>query len=181
MSGEAIAFVVVFVGLAWFALVRFHRAPTGDDAGLPTVLRGATLAYAERSFRSHKRRLVARLDRAYRTADQGLVLVELKTRSRDEVYLADIIELSVQRLAVQDETGEGVSRQAWVVVEDPASRSRRPHKVQLLAAEEVTALQYRYRALRGGGVAAPAPASTQRQCLQCGHRGRCAATFGDRG
>ena len=45
-------------------------------------LRGAEIAYAERTFRSHRHRLVARLDRAYRTP-AGVQLVELKTRPRD--------------------------------------------------------------------------------------------------
>jgi hypothetical protein len=45
---------------------------------------------------------VAKIDRAYRVGGE-LKLVELKTRARDLVYMSDIIELSVQRIVVQDD------------------------------------------------------------------------------
>lgn len=116
MSGEFVAFVVVIVFVASAMLLRRQRSriTVGDEQGLPPELHGAEIAFAERTFRSQRRQFVARLDRAYRTAG-GLHLVELKTRERDAVYISDVIELSVQRIAVEDEAGEPVSGDAWAM------------------------------------------------------------------
>jgi CRISPR-associated exonuclease Cas4 len=126
MNGELAAIVVVIVIIASAGCLLRHRSRffDADEQGLPTVLRGAEIAFAEKTFQSQRRQLVARLDRAYRTAD-GLQLVELKTRARDAVYMADVIELSVQRIAVEDETGEPVSGDAWVVVQNSRTGARR--------------------------------------------------------
>ena len=116
MSGEFVAFVVVIVFVASAMLLRRQRSriTVGDEQGLPPELHGAEIAFAERTFRSQRRQFVARLGRAYRTAG-GLHLVELKTRERDAVYISDVIELSVQRIAVEDEAGEPVSGDAWAM------------------------------------------------------------------
>ena len=182
MSGELVAFVVVILFVASAALLHRQRsrAIVGDEQGLPPELRGAEIAFAEKTFRSPRRQLVARLDRAYRTAD-GLQLVELKTRACDVVYMADVIELSVQRIAVEDETGEPVSGDAWVVVQNSRSGARRPHKVRLLEVGEITAMSERYIAVVRGQVERPNPSRSVSQCAQCAHKGRCWAKFRDRG
>jgi hypothetical protein len=180
--GDAVATVVVIVLIASAALLLRQRSRIVDDEeqGLPPVLRGAKIAFAEKTFRSQRRRLVARLDRAYRTAN-GLQLVELKTRARDAVYMADVIELSVQKIAVEDETGEPVSGDAWVVVQNSRTGTRRPHRVRLLGVGEITAMSERYNAVVRGKVAWPNPSLSVSQCAQCAHKGRCWAKFGDRG
>ncbi len=70
-----VAWVVLTALVASAVLVgrRDRSAPVTDDHGLPVELRGAPVAFAERTFRSRRRRLVARLDRAYRTGE-GLQL-----------------------------------------------------------------------------------------------------------
>jgi PD-(D/E)XK nuclease superfamily len=183
MSSEmAAALIVIALFTSALLFVRFRFAAGHDSAdqeGLPADLVGAELAYAERTFRSRQRRLVAKLDRAYRV-DGELKLVELKTRARDEVYMSDIIELSVQRLALQDGANEVVSPQAWVIVQNTITGARRPHKVRLMGTTEVTDMKNRYRAIVVGKVREPAPARAVRQCASCGHRDRCSATFNDR-
>lgn len=182
MSAEIIAVLVtlLFIG-SLFVFYRGNRTQEArDQRGLPDELRNAEIAYAEQTFRSHRRKLVARLDRAYRL-DGVLKLVELKTRSRDIVYMADVIELSVQRIALQDETGQPVARDAWVVVQSSTTGARRPHRVTLLGANEIENMRERYTAISRGHLRDPRPARSIRQCETCGHRDRCVATFGNRG
>ena len=172
--------MILFIASAALFARRGSHVRAGDGQGLPAELRGAQIAFAEVTFRSRRRRLVARLDRAYRTSD-GLQLVELKTRARDAVYMSDVIELSVQRIAVEDEAGEQVSGEAWIVVQNSQSGTRRPHKVRLLGIGEIMAMSERYSDVVRGKVGRPNPSRSLSQCAQCAHRERCSATFGDRG
>jgi CRISPR-associated exonuclease Cas4 len=175
------ALLVVVVMAASAALYVLQRAAeaSADERGMPRELCGAELAFAEQTFRSPRRRLVARLDRAYRVGGE-LLLVELKTRKRDAVRMSDVIELSVQRIVVQDQTKEPVSSTAWVVVENANTGVRKPHKVHLLGTEEVGALTERYRFVMTGLIRRPSPSPSQAMCRNCGHLARCAGEFGDR-
>ena len=181
MSSEMVALMVLLLLIASAVLFARHRASddADDEHGLPAELRGAEIAFAEQTFRSRGRRLVARLDRAYRTPT-GLQLVELKTRARNAVYMSDVIELSVQRIAVADETGESVSSDAWVVIQRPGRDARMSHKVRLMGVEEIAAMSERYGAVVRGKVGRPNAARSISQCAQCVHRTRCSATYQDR-
>lgn len=182
MGDGVVALLVLILFIASAALFARHglRTRAADEQRLPAELRGAQIAFAEATFRSHRRRLVAKLDRAYRTRD-GLQLVELKTRAHDVVYMSDVIELSVQRIAVEDDTGEPVSGQAWVVVQNSRTGVRRPHKVRLLRVDEIEALRERYSDVLSGQGGWPSPSRSLSQCAQCAHKERCSATFADRG
>ena len=175
----ALLVLIVFIASAALFARRGPRVRAGDQQGLPAELRGAQIAFAEATFRSQRRRLVARLDRAYRTSD-GLQLVELKTRNRDAVYMSDVIELSVQRIAVEDDAGEPASGEAWVVVQNSRSGARSPHKVRLLGVGEIMAMSERYSDIVRGKVGRPNPSRSLSQCAQCPQKDRCSATFGDR-
>jgi hypothetical protein len=144
----------------------------------PRALWRAELAYAEALFRSERRALVARVDRAYRLGGE-IVLLELKTRRADAVYDSDVIELSVQKAALQDATGEAVSRRAWVLVENADSGWRTPHEVELLDDGQLTALVRRYRQVRADRVRRPEGAANPAQCRHCGQRERCHARYGE--
>ena len=180
--GDGVAALILLIAFVASAILfaRSRSSQIDDiERGLPAELRGAEIAYAERTFRSHRHRLVARLDRAYRTS-AGVQLVELKTRPRDAVYMSDVIELSTQRIALQDETGETVSDEAWVVVQNSRSGSRRPSRVRLLGLSEIAAMRERYVAVVHGRVGRPAPARTPSQCDHCAHKARCGAKYQDR-
>jgi hypothetical protein len=89
MGDGVVALILLIAFVASAILFARSRSSQIDDIerGLPAELRGAEIAYAERTFRSHRHRLVARLDRAYRTP-AGVQLVELKTRpSRRRVHV----------------------------------------------------------------------------------------------
>ena len=178
-----IVVVLLFAaGLAFFWLRESSRGPNDvGEAWLPRELRSAQLAYAEQTFRSPARKLVARIDRAYRLGGQ-LTLVELKTRARAAANPSDVIELSVQRLALQDQTGEHVSMEAIVLAQDRATGARVPIRVRLMDAEGVEALVRRYREIRTGRTSsALRPAKHPRMCANCGHRAVCSKEYGDRG
>lgn len=168
----AIVLVILFAKLRWTSIKQ-------DERCLPAELRGAEVAYAEVTFKSHSRRLVAKLDRAYRTT-AGVQLVELKTRQSDVVYQSDVIELSVQRIALADETGEAVLSEALVVVQNSRTGGRRPHKVRLMDPADIMAMRERYVDVVQGRVARPAAARSLSLCSECAHRARCRAKFGQR-
>ena len=94
--------------------------------------------------------------------------------------MSDVIELSTQRIALQDETGEAVSDEAWVVVQNSRSGTRRPSKVRLLGLSEIAAMRERYVDVVQGRVGRPAPARSPSQCGRCPHKASCAAKFQDR-
>ena len=179
MGDGFVALIVAIVLIASAVLFARRRSIDHYERGLPLQLRGAEIAFAETTFRSHSRHLVARLDRAYRTP-LGIQLVELKTRPRGAVYMSDVIELSVQRIALEDETGELVSGDAWVIVQNSRTGSRRPYKVRLLEISDITAMLERYADVVQGRVGRPAPAHSPSQCKQCAHKARCAAKYLDR-
>jgi hypothetical protein len=177
VSAAAVAALLIACAVV-FAKLRQGRA-AGDERGLPRELVGAEIAYAEHTFRSARHRLVAKIDRAYRVGGE-LKLMELKTRARDLVYMSDVLELSVQRIAVQDETGEPVCPDAWVIVQNSNTARRRPHSVELFGREEISVMAQRFRELSAGRVDAPCPAKSPAQCRHCAHRQRCSAKFNDR-
>ena len=171
LSGLLTVAGVVFVAIL-YALSRRRRDSEDVEQGLPAMLRGARLVHAEETFRSTERRLVARLDRAYEVAGE-LVLVEFKTRRANVAYMADVIELSVQRVALQDERQVPVSETAWVVTHNSETGKRQPHRITLLSAAEVEVLRARYLEIEAGVGQAPTPTRSDNQCLHCGHRAVC--------
>lgn len=178
MVAEMQGLLIVLVGLAvalGYYLVCLRGRGAGDERGLPRALRGAEVAYAEQTFKSVRLGVVARLDRAYRVG-RRLVLVELKTRAKDQVYMSDIIELSVQRVALQDQLGMPVDATAWVVVEQTGTRRRRAHQVTLLDDGAVEQLKQRYVSVAGGWSGRVKVAATPAQCRNCGHAPHCSAS-----
>jgi len=167
--GVSIAAMVMAAG--WSAM-RFARLCWAQvPAWLPEQLRGDTLAYAERVFRTAEPPLVvARVDRAYRGKYGLVTLVELKSRGEVRIYASDIIELSAQRLALSSETGAPVSTAAFVAVESHGRREALP--VSLMTAGEVQALARRREDLLAGRLV-PRHASHPGLCAGCHWRTRC--------
>lgn len=155
----------------WLALVSLRRRCAKAAAWWPEALRCNRLAYVERTFWSGTYPLiVARVDRAYRSRQGTITLVELKTRRNERIHPSDIIELSAQRLALSSETGEPVASSAFVVVE--IAGRRRTQRVELMSEVEVEDLVRRREGLLAGRLV---PQLTQRPglCVSCGYRSRC--------
>lgn len=167
-----IVVLVGVIGAAHLFSARRQLQPRQDERALPAELRGAVVVFAERTFRSGRHRLVARLDRAYGVGGT-VVLVEFKTRNEDVVHATDIVELSVQRVAVQDELGVAVAREGWVVIENRTTGSRSSHRVALLDQAEVVRLRQRYLDVKAGRELVVSAARSAGQCRSCGHRDAC--------
>ncbi len=177
MLADACLVAVSLVALAkalWLATRFVGRRMWRRERWVPSELRGCEVAYAEQIFRSNDAiQIVARVDRAYRARDGQIVLVELKTRSADRVYLSDVIELSAQRVALTATTAE-VSSYGYVVVELAGERATRAHRVELLPPAAVGLLAMRHSMLLRGAAVSKLPLSPV-TCQGCSHRRRCRA------
>jgi CRISPR/Cas system-associated exonuclease Cas4 (RecB family) len=159
--------------ILWLVRLWMGRHRVGERASRPRELAGAELVYMEKLFRiTEPIRLVARVDRVYRRANGLLVLVELKTRLAARVYETDRIQLSVQKLAIEAQTGEVVEPQAFVSFASPTSRRVHSQSVTLLGVEEIVALARRREAILKGRVE-PSYARSPRACSGCVFRPEC--------
>jgi len=162
--GYLVAIMFTAVALVFAARRACSRPRSGsDDAWLPADMRGAPIAYAEKTFRSTRHRLVSRLDRAYRLAT-GYRLVEFKTRRRHVTYDSDVIELSAQRIALAEETGQPVDERALVVSQ--VGTERQVHYVRLSPEAEVVKLMRRRQGILDGTIE-PDYAARRGICKNC--------------
>lgn len=175
MSAEVYLLVVIGAALAaavWIAGLR-QWLKVQERAWLPERLKGARLEFAEQLFHAERPfRLLAKIDRAYRTADGILVLTELKRRLHAQAYRSDVVELSAQKLAIERGARRSVAATGFVVVEHPATRQRTPIPVALLREDELVALRRRYESLIDGTLA-PGKANDARLCRSCAYVDRC--------
>lgn len=151
------------------------RSAVKERASRPGDLAHARLEYVEKLFKTRRPFLLtARVDRGYRVDDGSVVLVELKTRRQDRVYASDLIQLSAQKLAVEQQTGQRVASYAFVTVErvDQPGGRRRSHRVTLLSKGDMVALQGRRNDVLVGRVA-PTYAASLQACNVCAFRSRC--------
>ena len=173
MSSELAAFALIVVVLwalaRWLRRIRIYS----DRSWLPTDLQDAELVYVERLFRVRQPLpLVARLDRGYRSPNGVITLVELKTRRVERLHLSDVIELSVQRFALEGQTMDRVADDGYVVIQQPGSQKKTAHRVRLLTHDEVIALVKRREAILADWKDAQF-AGSPRLCEQCAFRQQC--------
>jgi CRISPR-associated exonuclease Cas4 len=158
--------------LLWRVHVR-RRVRRAEKAWKPESLKTAVLEYAERTFfTEHPFRLVAKIDRAYRMPSGLLVLTELKRRPGPRAYRSDVVELSAQKVALENSTSQRVANVAYVVVEHPFSKQRTPIPVQLLSESEIVALAQRYRDISARRTI-PIKAERHALCASCGYKTQC--------
>jgi len=164
--------LAVALVVSW-QLLRRHRARVAERRDRPADLRDADLICVESQFRSKSRRpIVARVDRAYRLPSGLVVLVELKTRSTAAVRASDVIQLSAQRVAVEDELHVQVSDEAFVVFPGRHSAPPTARAVRLMSREQVEAIGARHRRLIDGLDRSRWPDS-EHVCQGCGQRAAC--------
>jgi len=158
--------------LLWRAQTR-RRVRRAEKVWKPDSLTTAVLEYAERTFfTEHPFRLVAKIDRAYGMPSGLLVLTELKRRPVPRAYRSDIVELSAQKVAIENSTSQRVANVAYVVVEHPFSKKRAPIPVQLLGESEIVALAQRYRDISARRTI-PIKAERHALCASCGYKRQC--------
>jgi hypothetical protein len=164
--------LAVALAVSWRLLWR-RRARIAEWRNRPESLRDADLICVESQFRSKSRwPIVARVDRAYRLPSGLVVLVELKTRSPAAVRASDVIQLSAQRVAMEDELRVQVSDEAFVIF--PGRHSAQPpaRAVRLMSREEVEAMAARRRRLIDG-LDRPRWPDSEHACQGCGQRSAC--------
>jgi len=149
-------------------------AVQAERASRPEALFDAKLVYMEKLFRVFKPvGLVAKLDRAYRTPSGLIVLVELKCRWINRPFLSDVIQLSVQKMAVEGQTGQTVSSFGYVVVKAPSKRTlQTAHRVELMPDEDVIALVRRRDEILARRIT-PRYSESQKMCQACAFRSQC--------
>jgi CRISPR-associated exonuclease Cas4 len=98
--------------------------------------------------------------------------MELKRRPRPRAYRLDIVELSAQRVAIENSTSHRVADFAHVVVEHPFSKKRTPIPVQLLGESEIVALAQRYRDISARRTI-PIKVERHALCASCGYKTQC--------
>ena len=165
------ALLVGFLVLAILAYRQRHRLKRREENWGGEALRGKRLIFSERVFRSRRTGIVAKIDRGY-LADGSIHLLEFKTRRRHRVYPADIIELSAQRVAVQDDDGRRVTDVGYVLTENARDGSRHLHQVRLLPEDILLRLRDR-RAMILGGRVPPREATAPGLCKGCAYRVEC--------
>jgi hypothetical protein len=139
----------------------------------PTLLQQAKLEFSEKIFVAKASPpLGAKVDRAYRLTNGWLALAEFKSRSQARVYASDIVELSVQKAAIEGAGSNRVSQTGYVVIEHPHTKDRTTVPVQLLSRDAVWTLARRHRALLSGTVSAQRTQQT-RICASCSYRIEC--------
>ncbi len=131
------------------------------------------LLYSEQIFRAPQSRLVAKVDRAYEAPNNAIELLELKTRPHHRIYRSDVIEMSVQRVAIEEIDGRSVNDIASVLTESTRDGSRHLHKIQLMDREAVLALRDKRNRLLRGEIRAEA-AKAQALCNACAYAKECA-------
>lgn len=99
-------------------------------------------------------------------------LMELKTRSTVAVLPSDVIQLSAQRIALEDELGLQVTDEAFVLIPARAPAPFAVRAVQLMSRTAIDALvERRWRLM--DGVEVPRWPEKENVCRRCGHRAAC--------
>lgn len=168
--------IAQLAGALWLASLRLAAASARErcQRGLP---QGSKLAYVETTFSTRTLpSIIARPDRVYRLPSGELFLVELKTRRSCTVTTEDIIQMSAQRLAVSEATGQVVRREAYIVFRRSEARLGRQEvrALRLMSSEAVRALAIRRLHLLRGLARPEGPGSTQ-ACRCCGFTNPCRA------
>jgi len=167
---------VISIGIvAWMWAVRRALWPLRRPDGppwLPVELREGELVWSEKQFRCERPvPVVARVDRVYRRPDGVLVPMEFKRRPVARTYLADIVELSVQRYVLRQAAFE-VSLRAYVAVVLAADGRIIALPVNLEDSAAIEQRIARLLALRSRAVEPEGPIHPA-VCLRCGHRTVC--------
>jgi CRISPR-associated exonuclease Cas4 len=171
-----VAIAVAAAAMWWLVTKGPHKREglwTGDGEWLPRELKFAHLVASEKQFITNRPiALGAVVDRVYEKPNKQLVLVELKTRDREQTYASDVMELSAQRMAVRGQTNRDVADIGYVVVINQATGSKKALPVKLVSDEEVVRLAARREAITTGNTRAT-KVEIRGLCEQCGHLTAC--------
>lgn len=171
MITAVVSLIGLVVVLAMLAFRERYRLKKGEEGWGAEALQGKQLVFSEQIFRSRRTGIMAKIDRGY-LAGGSIQLLEFKTRRRHAVYPADIIELSAQRVAVQDDDGRRVADDGYVLTERAQDGSRQLHRVTLLSEDDLLGLRDRRTLILSGRVQ-PREAAAPGLCRDCAYRVEC--------
>ena len=173
-------FFVIAVGLlAYFARIITSPAKDADtETQLPAELANAELVLAEVDLRSNRHGFIARPDRVYKLPNGMHVPVELKNRKWWGAVQDDVIELSVQRLALSEDRGVDVAMHGWVLVHNKTQGDNRWYQVPLLTEDQLLELRTTYVEIVNGRTRDLPAADKPSKCRTCSHRQRCETEHG---
>lgn len=164
--------IMLIVAVVGWRVVKRIEARTAESKWLPEELRAAKLKFAEQTFRIWRPiALIARVDRGY-TLGAEIRLAEFKTRANKRAYRSDVIELSAQRMAIEESTGERVGEVGYVLIQDTTRKNRAVQRVRLMKKTELMAIARRREAILSGKVV-PMYAQSRGLCKKCGFRKEC--------
>ena len=164
-----IAAALLYVVAVW---VIWRAGPNHED-WMPFELKGARLLYAEPRplYIYWPERMVAKPDRAYEMENAAIRLVEFKTRKMHAVFDSDVIELSAQRLVLNQHHQQRVENVGYVVTQN-AGGDRRTHRVRLFNERDTLKLVRRYRQLVGA-IIDGTMANQKNKCTVCAYSREC--------
>ena len=159
----------------------------GDDYAsaehrwMPDELRTARLETSEHQLtaRIDGDAIPVRPDQVYRTSAGQLVAVDTKVRRGERVYPGDVIEVSIQRLALSQASRYvgtvRIAPYAYIRLRPPGGQGRPVYKrVDTLPEAELVKLYRRYQDVVAGRVT-PRCQTNPRACAGCGHVAGCAS------
>jgi len=171
-SGLVAIVLLAFAALVYAVHKTRRNSISREDAWRPGAFHGAPIAFAEKKFfTAWPFPLVAKVDRALRIGET-ITIAELKTRRSHRIYSSDVIELSAQKLALEEGAGEFVNPVAYVVTQHPASARRQTHPVRLLSRSELIGLARRRDRILAG-LETPRLAPNRGMCRSCAFYSRC--------
>ena len=170
-AGLLVALIGVLVVFPRWREAVLARA---ERASRPEALADATLVYVEKLFRVCRPiRLVAKLDRAYRTPSGSIMLAEFRTWWINRPFLSDVIQLSAQRMALKWQTRQTVAPYGYVVVKAPTRPAlHAAHRVELMSQVDVVALVNRREDILAKRVP-PRYSRSRKMCRTCTFRSEC--------
>lgn len=175
LFGAAILLLVYFLYSAKLGEQDLYETQERD--AMPSILANASLHLSEYTLRMDRPLpLVAKVDQVFELPSKELILMETKTRYRNQAYAPDIIELSVQAAVIRHSNDPRVKNRtvlpyAYVRIKAPA---RKPVfiRVDLLNDEQLHHIYQRRLGLQSGKVQPAGPQDT-RICTRCPQKPRC--------
>lgn len=154
----------------------------GERSRMPPELATATLVVSEKNLGATVAgcRIPVRPDQVYRTLEGRVVTVETKTRARMATYQSDVIEMSLQALAMEDLYPGQVAPYGYVrvIIRRQGGGTAPPKyvRVNLMSRDEIEALYWRYQGIVDGSIK-PTCNPSRAACASCSHRAVCPAAL----
>lgn len=140
---------------------------------MPGEIASGRLEMSEQRIRVriNEAEIYGRTEQVYRSPAGQLVPVENKTRRYSKVFPSDIIQVSLQSLALA-EAGHAVGRHAYIRTRDNRTQQVQYHQVEVMPKSILERLVNRYFEIIEGRQE-PTRQRNPNACSQCQFRSRC--------